>query len=77
MQLYLGGHLNWYDSQKRRSIEITLENPTRLTDLLGRFQLPLHEIAVGTLNGEPILLFEQIILNNTDSVRLYPPVDGG
>lgn len=77
MQLYLGGHLNWYDSQKRRSIEITLENPTRLTDLLGRFQLPLHEIAVGTLNGEPILLFEQIILNDADSVRLYPPVDGG
>lgn len=77
MQLYLGGHLNYYDSQKRRSIQVILEKPTRLTDLLARFQVPLHEIAVGTLNGDPIFSFDQIILNDADSLRLYPPVDGG
>ncbi len=77
MKFYLGGHLNWYDSQKRRSIEIPLEKPTLLTDLLTRLHIPLSEIAVGTLNDTPIFLSEHIILSDRDSVHLYPPVDGG
>jgi sulfur carrier protein ThiS len=77
MRLELGGHLNWYDAQKRRTVEVRLEEPTLLIDLLNRLHVPLSEIAVGTLNGDPIFSFEHIILNDPDSVRLYPPVDGG
>jgi hypothetical protein len=77
MQLYLGGHLNYYDSQKRHSIEISLRAPTLLSELLNRMNVPLSEIAVGTLNGEPLVAFDHITLVDADSLRLYPPVDGG
>jgi sulfur carrier protein ThiS len=77
VQLYLGGHLNWYDPQKRRSLIIPLKEPTQLTDMLGLLQVPLSEVAVGTLNDKPLFSFEHVILTDADTVRLYPPVDGG
>lgn len=77
MQLYLGGHLNWYDVEKRRSLDIRLESPTLLGDVLARFHVPLSEIAVGSLNGNPIFFFEDVSVSDKDTVHLYPPVDGG
>lgn len=77
MRLHLGGHLGWYDSQKRKWIEVHLAQPTQLVDVLTNFGVPLGEIAAGTLNGQTLLSIDDVIVNDADTVELFPPVGGG
>lgn len=77
MQLYLGGHLSWYDSQKRKRLEISLSKSTLLTQVLTDLNIPIAEIAVGVVNGSPVFLFDNISVTDADKVELYPPVGGG
>jgi len=77
MQLYLGGHLSWYDPQKRKRIDIHLSQPTRLFAVLENLGVPVAEIAIGTLNGESLFEFNEVIVTETDVLELFPPVGGG
>jgi sulfur carrier protein ThiS len=76
MRLHLGGHLNWYDPQKRSWQAIPLAEPVVLVELLGRLQVPLGEIALTVVNGRLVLLGEVTVSDN-DRVELYPPMGGG
>ena len=76
MRLHLGGHLGWY-VQKKSWVEVQLTRPTHLTDVLENLGVPIGEIAVGTLNGEPLFSPEDVIVNDADTVELFPPVGGG
>ena len=77
LHLYLGGHLSWYDSQKRKRLEIPLPKSTLLTQVLTDLNIPIAEIAVGVVNGNPVFLFDEVAVKNSDQVELYPPVGGG
>ena len=37
MRLHLGGHLNWYDAQRRTDVEVRLAERMPLLDLLHHF----------------------------------------
>jgi sulfur carrier protein ThiS len=76
MQLHLGGHLGWYDSQKRSWLEIDLPETTTLSDIVQRLGVPLDEIAIATVNGQVVSLKEAHV-SDDDRVELYPPVGGG
>ena len=77
MKLHLGGHLSWYDPQKRSWIEIKLSGPTMLSDILKTVGVPVEEIAVGAVNGAAIFSFEEVRVRDKDRVELFPPVGGG
>jgi sulfur carrier protein ThiS len=77
VQLYLGGHLAWYDPHKNKSIEVRLTQPTLLTDVLLQLKIPLAEIVVGVVNGRAVLSLDAVMITDNDKVELYPPVDGG
>ena len=77
MQLYLGGHLSWYDPQKRKRVDIRLTQPTLLTKMLSDLNVPVGEIAVGVVNGNSFFLFDDVMVNDADKIELYPPVGGG
>lgn len=77
MELYLGGHLGWYDPQKRKSIAVSLAQPILLTDVLIGLHVPLSEIAISVVNGQAMLSFGNVIVTDVDKVEVYPPVDGG
>ncbi len=77
MYLHLGGHLSWYDPQKRSSFEVKLLEPTTLGVLLQKLGVPIAEIAVGALNGTALLSLENVRVTDADKVELYPPVGGG
>ena len=77
MHLYLGGHLSWYDSQKRSRIDVHLIVPTSLTQVLNDLRVPIAEIAVGTINGKALFKFDDVIVRDNDQIELYPPVGGG
>jgi sulfur carrier protein ThiS len=77
MKIYLGGHLNWYKPHKRKSIAFHLILPTLLMDVLAQLKVPIGEVAIGVVNGHAVFSFENVRVQDTDKVELYPPVDGG
>ena len=76
MQLHLGGHLSWYDPQKRSWLELHLSEPISLVELVRQLGLPEGEIAVVAVNRRAISL-EEAIVSDGDRVELYPPLGGG
>jgi len=76
MQLHLGGHLSWYDPQKRSWLELHLSEPIPLVELVRQLGLPEGEIAVVAVNRRAISL-EEAIVSDGDRVELYPPLGGG
>jgi sulfur carrier protein ThiS len=77
MRLYLGGHLGWYDAQKRKWIDVPLAQPTRLIDVLNDLKIPPAEIAVSAINGASLFALDDVIVSDDDTVELFPPVGGG
>jgi sulfur carrier protein ThiS len=76
MRLHLGGHLSWYDPQKRSWLELHLPEPISLVELVRQLGLPKAEIAVVAVNRRAISL-EAAIVSDGDRVELYPPLGGG
>ncbi len=76
MRLHLGGHLAWYDPQKRSEIEVRLSEPVLLTELLTRLGLPLGEITIAAVNGQAVDLDTASVTDN-DRVEVFPPIGGG
>jgi sulfur carrier protein ThiS len=76
MRLHLGGHLSWYDPQKRSWLELSVSEPAALIELVRQLKLPLEEIALTVVNGHAILLDEAYV-SDADRVELYPPIGGG
>lgn len=76
MRVHLGGHLNWYDPQRRADVEMRLAERVRLVDLLHHLGVPRAEIIVAAVNGYPVAI-EDTWVADDDRVDLYPPVGGG
>ena len=76
MRLHLGGHLSWYDPQKRSWLELALSEPAALIELVRQLKLPPEEIALTVVNGHAVLLDEASV-SDADRVELYPPIGGG
>lgn len=76
MRIYLGGHLNFYHPQKDKWLEIKLQQPTRLADILASSDIPSGEVYLAAVNGEQVDLLTAIV-EEQDEVRLFPPVGGG
>ncbi len=76
MRVHLGGHLNWYDAQRRMDVEIPLAERVLLLDLLRQLGVPRAEIIVAAVNGHAVVIDEAWVADD-DHVDLYPPVGGG
>jgi sulfur carrier protein ThiS len=76
MRLHLGGHLSWYDPQKRSWLELAVSEPAALIELVRQMNLPPEEIALTVVNGHAVLLDEACV-SDADRVELYPPIGGG
>ena len=76
MQLFTGGHLSFYMPGHKHSLELTLEAPTPLTEILALIGIPLSELALTAINGE-IVDAETAVVQDNDQVRIFSAVDGG
>ncbi len=76
MELHLGGHLSWYDPDKRSQFNLALDAPIPLVDLLARLGIPPAEIAVAAVNGEAVEIANAVV-SDRDRVDLLPPIGGG
>ena len=76
MKLHVGGHLIWYLRQKNADLDIVLESPTHLADILAKVGIPAGEVILVVVNGELAELATSSVTNE-DRVELYPPIGGG
>ena len=76
MRLHFGGHLNFYEPQKRTWVDVPVSAPTRLLDVLAQLGVPSAEVAIVSVNGNAVTM-EDAIVSDADRVEVYPPVGGG
>lgn len=76
MKLHLGGHLTWYLPDKNPDLEVSVETPTRLADILTGLGIPAGEVVLVVLNGE-LADLSSANVTDKDRVELYPPIGGG
>lgn len=76
MRLHLSGFLPFFVSNHLDNIEIPLKEPALLSEILARLDIPVSEIYLTVLNGEPVSL-DKTLVSESDEVRLIPPMDGG
>lgn len=76
MRIYLGGHLNFYHPQKESWLNVELERPILLQDVLTASDIPLGEVHLVVINDE-IAELKTAIISNQDEVKLFSAVGGG
>ena len=76
MRLHLGGHLNWYDVDKRAWLDLPLAGPTRLTVCLAELGVPAGEVAIVVVNRQAVIEADPLLADG-DVVELFPPLGGG
>lgn len=76
MKLHLGGQFSFYLPGHPRQVELHLEEPTQLRDILAGLGIPVAEINLAVVNGELVDPQETIVTQH-DDVKLFPPVSGG
>lgn len=76
MRVHLGGHLNWYDPQRRADLTVAVPRRVRLLDVLAQLGVPRAEIMVAAINGQ-LASLEEAWVEEGDRLDLYPPVGGG
>jgi molybdopterin converting factor small subunit len=75
MHIHLGGHLSFYDAERRSWIEWPDAVPLTLRTLAERLGLPLGEVAFVAVNRRLAELDE--VAHPGDRVEFFPPMGGG
>jgi sulfur carrier protein ThiS len=76
MKLNLGGQLSFYLPGHPRQLEVQLDGPTLLSEVLANLGIPIAEIYLVAINGEMVDPHNTLV-SQEDNVKLFPPVDGG
>jgi sulfur carrier protein ThiS len=76
MRLYLGGYLDFYHPQRYNWLDVELDHPSQLSEVLADLGIPLGDVHLFVLNGELVELSEAVVTDQ-DEVKLFPAVGGG
>ena len=76
MEVHLGGHLAFYDREKRSRFQVHLDAETALLDVIRELGVPEAEIALAAVNRRVVSLAEARV-GDADRLDLYPPMSGG
>ncbi len=76
MKLHLGGQFSFYIPGHPHQVDVPLEKPSRLSEILTRLGIPVAEINLAVVNGELVEL-QSAVISQQDEVKIYPPVSGG
>ena len=76
MKLYLGSYFAFFTPDSRHWVELEIPYPTRLTDILSELGVPAAEVHLVVVNDQALETTDTLVSNH-DTVRLYPPTNGG
>ncbi|MBI3943007.1 MAG: hypothetical protein HY326_08340 [Chloroflexi bacterium] len=75
--LRLHGHLNWYIPGHPHQVEIDLEQPTPLVQVLQRLGIPQAEVVLMADAQGTVQPFADHLLHPNDILELLSPIGGG
>ncbi len=76
MRIHLGGHLSWYDREKRDWLTIRQPVPISLGELAAALGLPPAEVAIISVNRR-MAHWNDAPVTDDDVVEFFPPMGGG
>ncbi|MBC8508520.1 MAG: MoaD/ThiS family protein [Anaerolineales bacterium] len=76
MKIYLGAHLNFYHPEKKSWLNVEIQQPVALAEILESAGIPLGEIHMVVVNNE-IEEMSEVMISPQDEVKIFPPVGGG
>jgi sulfur carrier protein ThiS len=76
MKLNLGGQLSFYLPGKPPRVQVQLDSPTLLSEVLAKLGVPFSEVLLVVVNGE-LVEPKAAIVSQDDEVKIFPPMDGG
>ena len=76
MKLKLGGQLSFYPPGKSPQVEVQLDSPTLLREVLAKLGVPFGEVFLVVVNGE-LVEPKDALISQDDEVKVFPPMDGG
>jgi sulfur carrier protein ThiS len=76
MRVHLGGHLSWYDRERRDWLTVAQAAPISLPDLAAALGVPAEEVAIIAVNRR-IARWDDPPVNDSDLVEFFPPMGGG
>jgi sulfur carrier protein ThiS len=76
MKLYLGSYFAFFTPDHRHWVEVEIPHPTQLTDILSELGVPAAEVHLVVVNDQALETTDTLV-SNADTVRLYPPTNGG
>jgi len=76
MKLKLGGQLSFYPPGKSPQVEVQLDAPTLLSEVLAKVGIPFGEVFLVVVNGE-LVEPKDAMVSQDDEVKVFPPMDGG
>lgn len=76
MKLLTGGYLTFYMPQQKHALEIHLHEPAHLKEILEGLHIPIAEIDLTAVNDN-LADVEEVIVEDTDVVRVFSSVNGG
>ncbi len=76
MEVHLGGHLAFYEREKRSRFQVHLAARTGLLELVRALGIPEAEIALAAVN-QAVVPLDDAQVDDTDRLDLYPPMSGG
>jgi sulfur carrier protein ThiS len=76
MKLFLGGQFSLYIAGHPPSVEVDVNKPARLSDVLSGLGIPVADIHLVVVNGK-LVEMEEAVVSDKDQVKIFPPVGGG
>jgi sulfur carrier protein ThiS len=76
MRIHLGGHLGWYDGEKRDWLTVEQPLPISLPDLAAALGVPAEEVAIIAVNRR-LAHWDDPPVSDADVVEFFPPMGGG
>ena len=76
MKLYLGGQFSFYIPGHPAWVDVDLQQPALLGEVLLRLGIPPAEVHLAAVNGELVEL-DTAVVGPGDTARIFPPIGGG
>ena len=76
MRIHFGGQLAFYHPRKQSWLDFELVAPIPLCKVVEQLGIPPGEIAFLVVNDN-IADLQNTVVNNHDTVQIYPAIDGG
>ncbi len=76
MRIYLDRYFYFYVKSTTPWVDVPLQEPARLSDVLAQLGIPTGEVHLAVVNDQA-LNPKEVVLHPGDQVKLFPPFGGG